>query len=173
MEIGQQIIRYRKQQALSQEKLAEKVYVSRQSISNWENDKTYPDIHSLLLLSQIFQVSLDQLIKMKWRKKMALEVTDATFVEETKEGLVLIDFWATWCGPCRMQAPILEQLSQEIDEDELKILKMDVDENPETARQFGIMSIPTLMFKKDGEVVKQVAGVHTKDQLKAIIAELS
>lgn len=72
-----------------------------------------------------------------------------------------------------MQAPILEQLSQEIDEDELKILKMDVDENPETARQFGIMSIPTLMFKKDGEVVKQVAGVHTKDQLKAIIAELS
>ncbi|HFD8007991.1 TPA: thioredoxin family protein, partial [Streptococcus pyogenes] len=65
------------------------------------------------------------------------------------------------------------QLSQEIDEDELKILKMDVDENPETARQFGIMSIPTLMFKKDGEVVKQVAGVHTKDQLKAIIAELS
>ncbi|HGM9414869.1 TPA: thioredoxin family protein, partial [Streptococcus pyogenes] len=50
---------------------------------------------------------------------------------------------------------------------------MDVDENPETARQFGIMSIPTLMFKKDGEVVKQVAGVHTKDQLKAIIAELS
>ncbi|WP_261750545.1 thioredoxin [Streptococcus pyogenes] len=110
---------------------------------------------------------------MKWRKKMALEVTDATFVEETKEGLVVIDFWATWCGPCRMQAPILEQLSQEIDEDELKILKMDVDENPETARQFGIMSIPTLMFKKDGEVVKQVAGVHTKDQLKAIIAELS
>lgn len=104
---------------------------------------------------------------------MALEVTDATFAEETKEGLVLIDFWATWCGPCRMQAPILEQLSQEIDEDELKILKMDVDENPETARQFGIMSIPTLMFKKDGEVVKQVAGVHTKDQLKAIIAELS
>ncbi|HEP1404058.1 TPA: thioredoxin [Streptococcus pyogenes] len=104
---------------------------------------------------------------------MALEVTDATFVEETKKGLVLIDFWATWCGPCRMQAPILEQLSQEIDEDELKILKMDVDENPETARQFGIMSIPTLMFKKDGEVVKQVAGVHTKDQLKAIIAELS
>ncbi len=100
-------------------------------------------------------------------------VTDKTFVEETKDGLVLIDFWATWCGPCRMQAPILEQLSQEVDEDELKIVKMDVDENPETARQFGIMSIPTLMFKKDGEVVKQVAGVHTKAQLQAIIAELS
>ena len=79
---------------------------------------------------------------------MAKAITDATFEAETKEGLVLVDFWATWCGPCRMQAPILEQLSQELSEDELKILKMDVDENPETARAFGIMSIPTLLLKK-------------------------
>ena len=104
---------------------------------------------------------------------MAKAITDATFEAETKEGLVLVDFWATWCGPCRMQAPILEQLSQELSEDELKILKMDVDENPETARAFGIMSIPTLLFKKDGQVVKQVAGVHTAAQIKAIIAELN
>jgi len=104
---------------------------------------------------------------------MAKAITDATFEAETKEGLVLVDFWATWCGPCRMQAPILEKLSEELSDDELKILKMDVDENPNTAREFGIMSIPTLLFKKDGQVVKQVAGVHTKDQLKAIIAELS
>ena len=104
---------------------------------------------------------------------MAKAITDATFEAETKEGLVLVDFWATWCGPCRMQAPILEKLSQEFSEDELKILKMDVDENPETARAFGIMSIPTLLFKKDGQVVKQVAGVHTAAQIKAIIAELS
>ena len=104
---------------------------------------------------------------------MAKAITDATFEAETKEGLVLIDFWATWCGPCRMQAPILEKLSQELSEDELKILKMDVDENPETARAFGIMSIPTLLFKKDGQVVKQVAGVHTAAQIKAIVAELS
>ena len=103
---------------------------------------------------------------------MAKAITDATFEAETKEGLVLVDFWATWCGPCRMQAPILEKLSQEFSEDELKILKMDVDENPETARSFGIMSIPTLLFKKDGQVVKQVAGVHTAAQIKAIIAEL-
>ena len=101
---------------------------------------------------------------------MAHNITDATFEAETNEGLVLVDFWATWCGPCMMQAPILEQLSEEMDEDELKI---DVDENPETAQKFGIMSIPTLLFKKDGEVVKQVAGVHTKDQIKAIVAELS
>ena len=103
---------------------------------------------------------------------MVKAITDATFETETKEGLVLVDFWATWCGPCRMQAPILEQLSQELSEDELKILKIDVDENPETARAFGIMSIPTLLFKKDGQVVKQVAGVHTADQIKAIVAEL-
>ena len=85
---------------------------------------------------------------------MAEVVTDKTFEEETKDGLVLVDFWATWCGPCRMQAPILEQLSEELDEDELKIVKLDVDENPATAQKFGIMSIPTLLFKKDGQVVK-------------------
>lgn len=104
---------------------------------------------------------------------MVKAITDATFEAETKEGLVLVDFWATWCGPCRMQAPILGKLSQELSEDELKILKMDVDENSETARAFGIMSIPTLLFKKDGQVVKQVAGVHTAGQIKAIVAELS
>ena len=104
---------------------------------------------------------------------MAKAITDATFEAETKEGLVLVDFWATWCGPCRMQAPILEKLSEELSDDELKILKMDVDENPETARAFGIMSIPTLLYKKDGQVVKQVAGVHTAAQIKAIVAELS
>lgn len=104
---------------------------------------------------------------------MALNVTDATFEQETSEGLVLVDFWATWCGPCLMQAPILEQLSNELDEDQLKIVKMDVDENPETAQKFGIMSIPTLLFKKDGQVVKQVAGVHTKQQILAIVEELN
>ena len=68
---------------------------------------------------------------------------------------------------------ILDKLSEELSEDVLKIVKMDVDENPNTARAFGIMSIPTLLFKKDGQVVKQVAGVHTAEQIKAIVAELS
>ncbi|HEM6059731.1 TPA: thioredoxin [Streptococcus suis] len=103
---------------------------------------------------------------------MVQVITDANFEVETQEGVVLVDFWAPWCGPCRMQAPILEQLADEVDEDELRIYKMDVDENPNTARQFGIMSIPTLLFKKDGQVVKQVAGVHTKDQIKAILTEI-
>ena len=100
---------------------------------------------------------------------MAKAITDAIFEAETKEGLVLVDFWATWCGPCRMQGPILDKLSEDV----LKIVKMDVDENPNTARAFGIMSIPTLLFKKDGQVVKQVVGVHTAEQIKAIVAELS
>lgn len=104
---------------------------------------------------------------------MEYNITDATFEEETKEGLVLIDFWATWCGPCRMQAPILEQLSEELDESELKICKMDVDENPATTQKFGIMSIPTLIFKKDGQEVKRVVGVQTKTQLKQIVAKFS
>lgn len=92
--------------------------------------------------------------------------------KKTSQGLVLVDLWAAWCGPCRMQAPILEQLAEEIDESDLKIVKLDVDENQETARALGIMSIPTLLFKKDGQLVKQVAGVHTKEQIKAIVAEI-
>lgn len=104
---------------------------------------------------------------------MTQVITDETFEQETAQGLVLVDFWASWCGPCLMQAPILDQLSQEYDEDELKIVKINVDDNPKIAQSFGIMSIPTLIFKKDGQVVKQVAGVHTKDQIKAIVAELT
>lgn len=102
---------------------------------------------------------------------MAQVITDATFNEETDKGLVLIDFWATWCGPCRMQAPILDQLEEEYDEDEFRIVKMDVDENPETPQQFGIMSIPTLLLKKDGEVVEKAIGVQSKDQLRQMIAQ--
>ena len=105
---------------------------------------------------------------------MAAVLTDSNFETEILKAdkLSVVDFWAPWCGPCRMQAPILEQLDGEVDEDELRIYKMNVDENPNTARQFGIMSIPTLLFKKDGKVVKQVAGVHTKEQIKAILAEI-
>lgn len=100
---------------------------------------------------------------------MTQAITDKEFIEKTDNGLVLIDFWATWCGPCRMQSPILDQLSEEYSESEVKIVKMDVDENPETPASFGIMSIPTLVLKKDGEVVEKAVGVHSKEQLKAMI----
>ncbi|HEY0222668.1 thioredoxin [Lactovum miscens] len=104
---------------------------------------------------------------------MEYHVTDANFVEETANGTVLVDMWATWCGPCRMQAPILTQLSEELDESELKIVKMDVDENPATPQGFGVMAIPTLLFMKNGQVVRQEAGVHTKAQIKQILEEIA
>ena len=101
-----------------------------------------------------------------------LTFDEALAKAKAEKKLVFVDCYTTWCGPCRMQGPILDKLSEELSEDVLKIVKMDVDENPNTARAFGIMSIPTLLFKKDGQVVKQVAGVHTAEQIKAIVAEL-
>lgn len=98
--------------------------------------------------------------------------TDNNFDVETSSGLVLIDFWATWCGPCQIQGPIIEQLANELSEQEMKIGKLDVDANPNTAQKYGILSIPTLLFMNDGEIVKQVSGVHTKSQLLSILNEL-
>lgn len=103
---------------------------------------------------------------------MTQVVTDATFEKETAEGLVLIDFWATWCGPCLMQAPILEQLSEEVSEDELKIVKIDVDENPETAQKFGIMSIPTLLFKKMVKLLSRLQVYIRKIKLRPSLLSL-
>lgn len=104
---------------------------------------------------------------------MAKEITGATFSQEISEGLVLVDFWAPWCGPCRMQAPILDQLSQKYDETELKITKLNVDDNPQTAASFGVMSIPTLLFFKDGELVEKRVGVQPKPALEEIVEKLS
>lgn len=99
---------------------------------------------------------------------MVKAITDTNFEEETKEGIVLVDFWATWCGPCRMQSPIIEQLDDEIG-DQVTFAKMDVDENPATAQNFGIMSIPTLMIKKDGEIVEKLIGYTPKEKLEQIL----
>lgn len=117
--------------------------------------------------------SVDQLFVVKElvRKKdikMAKEITDQTFKEETDSGVVLIDFWATWCPPCRMQGPILDEVAKEY-EGKAKIVKMDVDANPDTPAQFEVMSIPTLIVKKDGEVVERLVGLHQKPQLEQIL----
>ena len=84
------------------------------------------------------------------------------------EGVTLVDFWATWCGPCRMQAPILEKLDAECG-DSVKIGKVDVDENPMLAQRFGVMSIPTLIAFRGGQVVNQRVGVQSLDALKEML----
>jgi len=95
---------------------------------------------------------------------MSTQVTDATWQSEVQEGLTLMDFWAPWCGPCRMQSPIIDELDEEIG-DKVTFAKMDVDANPQTPSQFGIMGIPTLLIKKDGQVVEKLVGYHAKEML--------
>ena len=95
-------------------------------------------------------------------------VTDNTFqqqvIEASKEKPVLVDFWATWCGPCKMLSPLVEELAGEKSE-QLNVAKIDVDENQAVSSQFGIMSIPTLILFKDGKPVKQLVGYMPKARL--------
>ena len=88
---------------------------------------------------------------------------EAEFKEFIKEGLVLIDFFATWCGPCKMLSPVIEQVERE--KPELKVVKVDVDEAPQIAVQYGIQAIPTLFLLKDGKMVDQRMGYLNKNQL--------
>ncbi|SEM36356.1 thioredoxin [Mesobacillus persicus] len=96
--------------------------------------------------------------------------TDQNFTSETEAGTVLVDFWATWCGPCKMIAPVLEELDSDMG-DKVKIVKVDVDENQETAAKFGIMSIPTLLVLKEGEVVDKVVGYQPKEALEELLTK--
>jgi thioredoxin 1 len=97
---------------------------------------------------------------------MAANVTDASFKEEVLESEtpVLVDFWAPWCGPCRMVAPVVEEIAQQY-EGQVKVVKLNTDENPNVASQYGIRSIPTLMIFKGGQRVDMVVGAVPKSTL--------
>jgi len=102
-----------------------------------------------------------------------MEVTAASWEKEVlnSSGLVMIDFWAVWCGPCRIIAPTVEELAKEY-AGKVKILKLNTDDNPDIASKYKIMGIPTLMFFKNGQKVDQVVGAVPKPQLKAKIDSL-
>jgi len=98
---------------------------------------------------------------------MALEFNDKNFEQEVinSDEVVLVDFWATWCGPCRMMGPIIEELSKEM-KGKVKIGKLEVDSNPEMAGKYEIMSVPSLKIFKGGKVVKEFTGLQNKEVLR-------
>jgi thioredoxin 1 len=97
-----------------------------------------------------------------------VNVSDQSFKAEVEgQGVVLVDFWAPWCGPCKMIAPVLEELDKELDS--LKIAKVNVDDNPETASQYGVMSIPTLKLFKDGVDITTLVGVRPLAELESVV----
>ena len=98
---------------------------------------------------------------------MVEAINDQNFEEVTKNGVALVDFWATWCGPCKMQSPVIDQLSEE--RQDVNFYKMDVDQNQDTAKNLGIMAIPTLIVKKDGNIVDRITGYTPKEKLNQIL----
>lgn len=102
---------------------------------------------------------------------MAVAITKDNFNQTVSQGVSLLDFWAPWCGPCKMQLPIVEELAEEM-KGKATIAKVNVDEEPELASQFGVMSIPTLILFKDGQPVDKLVGLQSKAALQSKIQNL-
>lgn len=104
---------------------------------------------------------------------MAIEFTDKNFKEEVLQSdkVILVDFWAPWCGPCQMMGPIIDELATEMGEG-FKIGKLNVDENSQSASDYGIMSIPAIKVFKNGQIVKEFTGVQNKESLKSELQSL-
>ena len=104
---------------------------------------------------------------------MEVQLTDSAFEKDVLKSTkpVLVDFWAPWCGPCRMLGPIVEELSKEF-EGKLVVGKLNTDDNPQTASKYNISAIPTMLFFKGGQVVDQMVGVHSKKDIKTKIESL-
>lgn len=99
---------------------------------------------------------------------MVKEINDAAFNEAIKNGIVIVDFWASWCGPCKMLGPVIEELSEELG-DKADFLKLNVDDNPVTANVFRISSIPTVIVFKDGKIAETLVGFRPKAAIKSIL----
>ena len=99
-----------------------------------------------------------------------LQLDDSNFENHVSQGVTLVDFWAPWCGPCRMQSPIIDEIAAQVG-DKAKVAKVNVDESTSVASSYGVQSIPTLLVLKDGEILQKYVGVQSQDKLMAAIEQ--
>lgn len=100
---------------------------------------------------------------------MVKEINTEEFKEAIKEGKVVVDFFATWCGPCKMLSPVMDNIANDLQD--IKFFKVDVDKNEDIAREYGIMSIPTIIIFNNGKIVNTLVGLRSKDELLEVIKE--
>ncbi|WP_409021703.1 thioredoxin [Dellaglioa sp. P0083] len=101
---------------------------------------------------------------------MVTKVTDKTLTEHTGSGLTIVDLWAPWCGPCLMMEPVIDELEEDF-KDDMQFVKLNIDENKETALEYDVMSIPSFLLFKDGKAIEKVVGYHDKSEFSKYLSE--